>query len=316
MITQILNLNPFVSNNSENEITPPLNPSSYYFKINELFVGKNNAIPDSSRIVNLYSKTGSKTLLIVFGESWTYGDSLHPYVNCVRELDNIPYRISTVFAGKLANWLNSDLLLCAEPGNSNMGYWSQLENLLNEYKNIKDEYDEVYLVIQMTSPGRDYSKHFTHDKLKHLFSVTDNNYPKLEWKDWLIEYDRLYLNWLSELTNKYNFNGVVVWKNFNEFHIRDFDKYNFGVVDIPFHRYAPEMSGHRFEVADILEMTFFEDIHRLKNLIYDDKTIELQLKKIEDGWFALGNSMLNNFHPNDIGHWVLATRIRDVLEKL
>jgi hypothetical protein len=246
-------------------------------------------------------------LLIVFGESWTYGDSLHPYVKCVDRIDNLPYRLSNNFSGKVANYLNADLLLCAQPGNSNINYWTELNNFLQKFNNIDHGYKKIYLIVQMTSPGRDYKFDRVEKKVEHLFCTQENIFPTLDWNEWLIKYDLVYLDWLSSMLKEFNIDRTVLWKNFNEFHVKDLSSYAFETVRTPFHRYACEMSGQKVEVADILEMTFYENIEKIKSINFNKEILDNQLLKIENGWKALSKSMLNNFHPSENGHWVLST---------
>lgn len=289
-----------------------LHDQSYFNKLSEVYscdgFGNIN--------VGLYCKTkiNSKKLLVVVGESWTYGDSLKPYVKCVDNLDNIPYRVSTIFSGKVANYLNSDLLLYSQPGDSNINYWRRLEVLLSFVYEQK-YYDDVYLIVQLTSPGRDYNTDTVHDRIKHLYSLTKNEYPVLSWSEWLYEYDKTYFNWLQEIVTKYPIKSTVLWKNFNEFHYKERIGYNFDVIETPFHRYSVEMSGVDVNLSNCLEMTFYEHMSELYNLKIDMKIMEEELDKINIGFDKLGKSMLNNWHPNDNGHWVLTSLFREKIKK-
>ena len=105
---------------------------------------------------DLHLMKGSRTCLLVTGESWTYGDRLMEHKNIrVRSLDgtdDVFYRLNNIFAGHCARILQSDLYLSAVPGNSNTGIVCHLPNVLQYLK--KYNYDKVYVIVQMTSPGR------------------------------------------------------------------------------------------------------------------------------------------------------------------
>lgn len=295
---------------SSEELLCNLHNNSYYNKTKEIYTLDGNGNIN----VGIYCKGVSKKILIVVGESWTYGDSLNPYVKCVDNLDNIPYRISTIFSGKVANFLNSDLLLFSQPGDSNMSYWLKLEMMLSFVEEQK-YYDEIYLIVQMTSPGRDYGFHLTEEKLNHLFSKSKNDFPILSWNEWLYEYDKAYFNWLQQIVNKFTIKSTVLWKNFNEFNYKERDSYNFQVIEIPFQRYAIEMSGEKVDLPNCLEMFFYENMNKIYNLKVDLEIMEEELNKIDIGIQKLGSSMLNNWHPNESGHWILASLIREKIIK-
>lgn len=293
-----------------NDLNVNLHQNSYYFKVKEIY----NHEGFSHKNVGIYCKGVSKKLLIVVGESWTYGDSLHPYIKAIDGKDNIPYRISTIFAGKVANYLNSDLLLFAEPGDANINYWLKLEKML-EFVYEQNYYDDVYLIVQMTSPGRDYIEGFVPDRLKHLLSVTPNEFPVLLWDDWHYEYDKAYLNWLQEIVTKYPLRKTVLWKNFNEFLYKEREKFTYNVIETPFQRYAVEMSDETYPSSKNLEMKFYENVDKIYNLKVDIGTLENEMTKIDEGFAKLGRSMINNWHPNECGHWVLTTLFREQIEK-
>lgn len=285
-----------------------LHEESFYYKTKEIYVGQG-----ANKNVTLYCKTESKRLLVVIGESWTYGDNLKPYVRCVENKDNIPYRVSTIFAGKVATYLKSDLLINSQPGNCNINHYYRLSEYINAIQE-DGSYDEVFLVFQLTSPGRDYRNNMVDEPIKHLFSKTPNNFPILEYHDWQYEYDKTYFNLIQEQVLRMQFKSTVIWKNFNEFHYKERDQYNFDVIEYPFMRLVIQMSGYDYEPSKNMEHTFYENINELYNLKVDIGTMEEEIDKQNKGLQLLGKSMLNNFHPNEIGHWFLTALIIDKIK--
>jgi hypothetical protein len=285
-----------------------LHEESFYYKTKEIYVGQG-----ANKNVTLYCKTESKRLLVVIGESWTYGDNLKPYVRCVENKDNIPYRVSTIFAGKVATYLKSDLLINSQPGNCNINHYYRLSEYIDAIQE-DGSYDEVFLVFQLTSPGRDYRNNMVDEPIKHLFSKTPNNFPILEYHDWQYEYDKTYFNLIQEQVLRMQFKSTVIWKNFNEFHYKERDQYNFDVIEYPFMRLVIQMSGYDYEPSKNMEHTFYENINELYNLKVDIETMEEEIDKQNKGLQLLGKSMLNNFHPNEIGHWFLTALIIDKIK--
>lgn len=282
-----------------------LHEESYYFKVKEIYAGQG-----SNKNVTLYCKTNSKRLLIVIGESWTYGDNLKPYTRCVENKDNVPYRISTIFAGKVATYLKSDLLINAQPGNCNINHYYALRDYINAVQ--KDgTYDEVFLIFQLTSPGRDYRKEMVDEPIKHLFSKTPNQFPVLKYDDWMYEYDKTYFKLIEEQIKRLPFTSSVVWKNFNEFHFKEREEYSFNVIEQPFMRLAVQMSGYDYVPSKNMEHTFYENINEIYNIDVSVEEMSEEIDKQTKGISLLGKSMLNNFHPNENGHWYLSALIVD-----
>lgn len=282
-----------------------LHEESYFFKTKEIHVGQG-----ANKNITVYCKTNSRRLLVVIGESWTYGDNLKPYVKCTEDKDNIPYRISTIFAGKVATYLKSDLLVNAQPGNCNINHYYRLNEYIDAIKK-SEEYDEVFLIFQLTSPGRDYRKEMVDEPIKHLFSKTPNEFPVLKYNDWMYEYDKTYFNLIQEQIKRIPFKSSVIWKNFNEYHYKEREGYDFNVIEHSFMKLVVQMSGYDFEPSKNMEHTFYEAIDEIYNIDVDVETMEKEIDKQNFGISLLAKSMLNNWHPNENGHWFLSALIVD-----
>lgn len=251
-------------------------------------------------------KKSSETLLICVGESWTYGDSLLPYVKASENLDNLPYRIGHNFSGRLANYLKSDLLLTAVPGWSSFEIFNALEKIL-ENKELLKKYKKINIVTQLSSPGRDYGEDFSnHQNLYNLF-----NHPtkKYNWDEWHKEHDTIYLNWYQKLKNinpRYNF---VLWRNFNDFNLNDFSSYSFNVVKDPCMKYLINLNGMEVKLAKNLEHSFFKDINQIPTLQVSKDELIQYLREIDYAFEKLAESELNEWHMNVSGHWVWMVKL-------
>ena len=284
----------------------PLGRSNYINNLTEFSTGN---FKDRTWAPNpfIHAKIGSKKLLVVVGESWTYSDSLSPLISASEHWDNPLFRVASSFSSKLAHILNSDLLLFAVPGYSTFQIIRLLEDSLY-YANKLNEYDEIACVVQMSSPGRDVFLDDT-EIVPEVSNFLNSDTPVYNWKEWHTKLDELYLNGIDGILKKYKITNSVVWRNFNEFLYRDFDKFSFKVLPDPCMRYLCELSGLNITLADTLESEFFENIHLRKNLSVTTEELTENLDRAQKSLDVLAYSELNDWHMNHTGHYVWASRL-------
>lgn len=290
-----------------------LNRESYAFKIKKYFSTSVDNQPNNLHHPNtlVHCQTNSNRVLIVVGESWTYGDSLSPYVRACDAKDSLAYRLGNIFSSHLANYLKSDLLLYSEPGNANFDIWSNIQPLIDYCSNYK----EVFVVTQLTTPGRDMwlddRELFEKDRLSYLFTGSNN---RVDLNNWLILYDDYYLDWARHINNTNKIKQLVVWKNFNRFHSKNFQ--DLSVVDYSFMEYAIQFSGRETDISFNQHLDFYNSIYTNSNIELNLDLLNLELEKVDSNYAELSHSMLNNFHPNLTGHWILASLIRNKIDNL
>jgi len=260
---------------------------------------------------------GKEDTLISVGESWTYGDSLAPFVKASETKDNPVYRLMTVFSSLLAHSYDSNLYLWATPADSTSCIFNDLISLLEHLTSQQDP-STLRVVVQMTSPGRDLGHTTLHAKfgLEKFFSTTPNENPILGWSEFHQQHEKNYLDMLANLVNKYGLNPdrVLVWKNFNEFLTPGISKYPFKYIKTPAHRFLCEMSGIPCKLSKSLEVSFYEKAHSLYNLNVSDERLEKEMNIIEKSFEALSKSRLNYWHMNEFGHWVWAGLIKNTFD--
>lgn len=290
-----------------------LDRNSYIFKVKKYYTSSVENQPNNLSHPNtlVYCNTGSDKVLIVVGESWTYGDSLTPFIKASEGKDNLPYRLGNTFSAHLANYLGSDLLLYAEPGNANFDIWSNIQPLINYSSNYKD----IYIVSQLTTPGRDVwiddREMFQKHRLKTLFTKSDTRLPL---RNWLIKYDNYYLDWGRELLYSNNIKKLVIWKNFNRFYSDNFK--DLDIINHSFMEYCIQFSGRSADISFNQHLDFYNLIESNSNIELNLNILNTELDKVDRDYNELAHSMLNNFHPNLTGHWVLASLIRTKLETM
>lgn len=253
--------------------------------------------------------------LVVVGESWTYGDSLAPYVKAFEGKDNLAYRAITTFAGHLGLATKSDLYLFATPGASNILMFNDLEHIL-EHIRTNCNYNKVRVVIQMTSPGRDigHTNYFEKYKLKELFSTDPDFCPSLDLNNFFKEYECRFLNRLDELVSTYKPDKTVLWKNFNNIIENDTSKYSFNIVKDPAHSYLCELSGITTKLGRVLEKDFFEKAPYLTSISTSEEELIREMEIVEQSYRDLSRSVLNDWHMNPTGHWIWASKLYDALK--
>jgi DNA-directed RNA polymerase subunit L len=298
---------------------------AYYYKLEDIYYTEEipNQIEELKHPSTLvYTKiqnnkyNNNDTLLIVSGESWTYGDSLTPLVRCVDGLDFLPFRLSHTFSSHIANWLRSDLLQYSEPGNANFDIWYNIDKLI-EFAKSKKQYKRIFIISQLTTPGRDFNfsndrKLFEIDRFSELLGSPTKR--KLNYLEWAKEYDEYYLDWGREISKRGDVDGLLIWKNFNQFHSKNFDELL--VIEEPFMSTGISFSGYDVKLPVNNKPEFFDYCKNIPILNVTVEELIEDMSKLERSYELLGKSRLNNYHPNKIGHWVLATLMRDKLKKV
>ena len=296
-----------ISNLSKEALNTIPGFNKYFDKIQSLY-GYEYSL---NQTITLHCDIGSDNLLVVAGESWTFGDSLKPFV-CINEgKDDIPYRISTNFAGKLANYLNCDLLLVAKPGDSNLGILDKMTIALEEVQKRK-QYRTKQAVCQFTSPGRDLVVNSiqTRPEFNHITQAGTRNF-----KEWNVEYENTMIECFLHILDKYEVTSKVFWKNFYPF-VGDISK--FKSENTKFH--LQTWSEFLFELGNI--KTTHAEISELKvdfeNFNYLNNNIDYLIDNSEN-WNkyldCLNASTLNDYHPTDSGHWLWMNELRQYLYK-
>lgn len=104
----------------------------------------------ATRVVKFnFVDRGQNTLLVTFGDSWTYGDDL--------TIDNnLEFRLENVFGNQLSRSIDSDFLNLSIPGSGNQ--WIPV--LFEEFTQLELEYKKIIAVITFTEIGRDFNGWF------------------------------------------------------------------------------------------------------------------------------------------------------------
>jgi len=159
---------------------------------------------------------GKKVCSAFFGESFTFGDSLATEIKSVGEqrfrYDNFSYRMNNNLGGHFTRLMDTDYLLKAVPGQSNVCILMGLESSI-EY--LSNTYDKVYIIVQLTETGRDWK--YENARSEELIELRGNSFY-----DYFVNYENWFSDKLIKLQEQYLNCEFIVWRNFTRWLGGDF----------------------------------------------------------------------------------------------
>lgn len=160
-----------------------------------------------------------KNLVIVVGESWSWGDSMGGQHALL--IDNTEHRINNNLGIYSAIEYDSDFCLCALPGSNNVNIALSLRRLLGE---VSDKYDTIRCIIQITEPSRDFSQLGPKDywlmNYEIPYEFTYNGFfnelilNPISIRDFYTWYETRLENLYTSILGKYSNVKYIFWKNF------------------------------------------------------------------------------------------------------
>lgn len=267
-----------------------------------------NTISDITNAENtgFYIPRGKDKLVIVSGESWTFGDNLNSMVQVRNNIDDKEPRITNNFSGRIAQYLNADLLLKAIPGCSNQIIINNLRSLINciqSHNNFKN-YKEIYIIAQLTSPSRDWRES------KDLGKDIKN--PKFD--DWFKLREKRDVANMIDVTKELPNAKICIWKNFHDF-INDYEvTENKTYIKKSWSNYQLNVQGiNDIELPMAMEAEqwpeMIKEIGIFKNIPNVKQYVNKDLDKLEHSYDMLKKSQINNHHPDEINHFLWTMNI-------
>lgn len=246
-----------------------------------------------------------KDILVVIGESWTYGESLPDIATGLGQY-SLQSQINHCFGPKLALTLGTDFYQYAVPGNCNFYMFDSVKRIL-KYLTENYSYRNIKLCIQITEPSREspIKQKLTGDYVK----IYDMNTVK-SFAEWLSRYDDIFLTELEKTVSSYNNVEVMVWKNFCKFQNTN-DYKNFKIVEDSWLNFSGKIQGINLDMQSFHSVGWFDEFYNTySNVIKFDKSlINDELDKIENSNNFLKANYLHNVHPNNIAHSLWAYKL-------
>lgn len=276
------------------------------FGTDEILINDENLKPDwvehPAKFTELFLNRNKKTLTIVIGESWTYGEALRNISTGLQKY-NLETQLADSFGPKLSLLLDSDYYQYAVPGNCNAYMFIELSRIL-KYVDLLN-YEKINLFVQITEPARE---------MPIMYKLTDHPLQKLYKEDldvtfdqWLSEYDDIFLTLLSNEIKKYSNINCVVWKNFCCFQHKE--KYeNLSILRESWIQFSSRFLGNPIEMQKFQSVGWLHEFqNKFKHIKYSNDMLIKELDKIEAANSFIKNNYLHSNHPNLVGHnlWAL-----------
>ena len=261
-------------------------------------------VKDPAMNTEFHIQRKKKDLLVVVGESWTYGESLPGIATGDRQY-NLTSQITYCFGPRLALALNADYYQYAVPGNCNFYIVSSLERILKDLV-ISYKYKRIKLCVQLTEPGRELA---IWEKLNDQYSVIYDMNGIKTFDDWLVRYDEIFLDELERLRSKYGIE-ITVWKNFCSFNNKK-EYPNLKLIPETWIQESAKMYGIHLESQKFQSVGWFDDFYSRYNdrIKFDTAMINAELDKIEKSNNFINGNFYHNNHPNWFGHVVWSHKL-------
>jgi hypothetical protein len=258
---------------------------------------KPNWIEHPAMFTEFHVKRNSENLVLVIGESWTYGEALPEIATAIRKY-NLLSQLKYSFGPKLAVTLNADYYQYAVPGNCNYYMFEELKRILSHVRQFN--YKKIYLCMQMTEPSRE--KSILHEIINHPVELLYRE--KISFKDWLIKYDEIFLTQFNQtLKEKSDLNiDPILWKNFCRINYQSSD-FIFKSIETTWIQYSSRMLGMNLEQPMFYSVDWVANMYEnYKNLNYNKTFILEETDKIEKSNNFLKANVLHSHHPNQFSH--------------
>jgi hypothetical protein len=263
---------------------------------------------------------GSDTLLIVVGESWTYGEAL-PGIGSGSGNFNFASQLEYCMGPRMAEVTGWDLYQFAIPGNCNLYMHIELDRILNHVSTLG--YKEVKVVLQMTESSREIPLRNT----KHAKTIMKHgSFPFNKWFDvsmeqeidmidWLSMYENIFLDHFHNSLNSFKACPIqgILWRNFCRLSTKK-SGYIFKMIEPTMVTFTSKLVNHDHKEPLILNPLSFADYFKNagKKVKVSRDFMEEQMDLIEKmfdyikGDGAVLKLVYHNNHPSKIGHLVWA----------
>ncbi len=268
----------------------------------DIYINDQNLKPDwiekSALFTEFHVKRNKKDLLLVVGESWTYGESL-PDIATGDGKYNLSSQLINCFGPKMATAMGTDYYQYAVPGNCNFYMFKELKRILDYVSKLG--YEKIYLCMQMTEPGREKGIQI---KLEgHPLDGLYNKLTKMSFDNWLETYDKIFFDEFNETISRYSNIEAVLWKNFCKANI-DIKNYNFKVIENSWIRVSAKLFNVDLPMPKFYSVGWLATMKEEygKFLTFNTTDLLEQIDIIEKSNHYLSNSPRHRHHPDEVAH--------------
>ena len=238
------------------------------------------------------------TLLLVIGESWTYGETLPGIATGIQHYD-IYKQLEFCFGPRLALTMDCDYYQYAVPGNCNLYMFEELKRILRHVSTLG--YRKIYICQQMTEQGRDNPVFVKYPDHPLVDVYADNS----SFEDFLRKYDEVFFKIYDDLLNEFSNIDIdaILWRNFCRVNTGA-DNYKFKIIKKTWIEYAARMVGVDLSSPSFYVAGWISHLqeHYSKKINFNLSLINDELDKIEASNNFIRSNPLHNTHPNAFGH--------------
>lgn len=300
------------------EEIPQIWENSFMTNCKEFYMTDDNIKPAHIAIPALNTEfhvvRGSDTLLIVIGESWTYGEALSGIGSGIG-LFNLQAQLEGCMGPRMAEVTGWDLYQFAIPGNCNLHMHIELDRILKHVSTLG--YKQVKVVMQMTESSREIPINYTDICKSHPIHnwLTYPEKKSIGMMDWLAMYDEIFYDHYHNSLSNFTACPIegILWRNFNSPNSTRTD-YCFKIIEPTMIAHTGKLVNHDHVSPKIMNPIEFQNYfdHQGKNVIVPDGFMEEQIDLIEKLFDYIGGSktvkclVYHNNHPSKYGHLVWA----------
>lgn len=273
----------------------------------EVLINDDNLKPywveSPAQYTEFYIKRNKKNLLIVVGESWTYGETMKGIATAIRKF-NFHTQLEFCFGSRLALILDTDLYQYAVPGNCNFYMFTELDRILKHVSSYN--YEKIYVCQQMTEPSREQALIVQLKEKSHRLADLIQPTRKMTFEQWLEEYDEIFFDQYESIISQYKNLDCILWKNFCKINSKNTNR-KFKIIDKTWIEYSATMLGKKIQSPSFFTAGWIETITELyTNVIFDRPKILNEFDQIEESYNFIKANSLHSHHPNEFGHLLWA----------
>jgi len=275
--------------------------------VDSIIYNDENLKPDwvekPAKNTEFFIKRNKTELLVVIGESWTYGETLKGIATGI-ERYNLPAQLKYCYGPRMAIALNCDLYQYAVPGNCNFYMFSELERVMDYVTTLG--YSKIYVSMQMTEPSRENAINNKVQQTDHPLKYLMKSDKTMTFECWLEKYDEIFFTQYNDILSKYKnvYIDAVLWKNFCRINTT-FKNNKFKIIDTTWIEYSSKILGNRIFSPSFYSIGWLDDI--MKSSLYKFIKFELPYIKREVDLIEKSNNFihgnfLHSHHPNEYAH--------------
>jgi len=244
-------------------------------------------------------KRNKKNLLLVVGESWTYGETLPGVSTGIQKYDFMT-QLRLGFASRMAVTLDTDLYQYAVPGNCNFYMFSELDRILNYVSSLN--YEKIYVCMQMTEPSREQTLKVELKNNNHRLQDLILPDTQINFSDWLIKYDDIFFDEYEKIISKHTNLECILWKNFCKINTSNINRM-FKIVNTTWIEYSSKILSAQIKSPTFYSVGWLDNIvDNYHNVKFDQTELLYQLDLIEASNAFIKANSLHSHHPNQLGH--------------